>query len=45
MKFGLFCMKYMTERNKKKSLKAVLKLFTEYPSDYNEKLVLHKLTH
>ena len=38
----LFCMKYITERNKNKSPKMVLKLFTEYPRDYNEKIVLRE---
>ena len=42
MKCGLVCMKYITERNKNKSPKTVLKLFTEYLSDYNEKCVLHR---
>ena len=42
VKCGLFCMKYIIERNKGKSAKEVLALFTDEPSDYNENLVLNK---
>lgn len=42
VKCGLFCMKYINERNKGLSPKEVLALFTQKPSDYNENLVLYK---
>ena len=42
VKCGLFCMKYIRERNTGKSPENVLKLFTDKPSDYNEEFVLYK---
>ena len=42
VKCGYFCMKYISERNKGKSVVDVLYSFTQEPSDYNEKNVLYK---
>ncbi|GIY58365.1 uncharacterized protein CDAR_295121 [Caerostris darwini] len=42
VKCGLFCMKYISERNKGKSPVEVLYSFTQEPSAYNENLVLNK---
>lgn len=41
VKCGLFCMKYIKERNKGKCPECVLNSFTQQPSDYNEELVSH----
>jgi len=42
VKCGLFCMKYITERNKGRSIISTLYSFTQDPSDYNENLILNK---
>ncbi|GFX51169.1 uncharacterized protein TNCV_2735201 [Trichonephila clavipes] len=42
VKCGYFCMKYISERNKGKSVVDVLYSFTQEPSAYNEKNVLYK---
>jgi hypothetical protein len=40
VKCGLYCMKYITERNQGKSPVEVLYSFTQEPSNYNERKVL-----
>lgn len=42
VKCGYFCMKYIRERNKGRSVGDVLYSFTQEPSDFNENIVLYK---